>query len=421
MQSFDDLVDEFEILTIEDNSVEEIRELSFETTITYANTNVPSTLTWQIEPIYGNSATGAKMIWQVGWDGSKLHILHGHNNGKLQHKTRDVKTNMSGRNLQQQALLEARDRYKGMYYKNYRPLIDDGSFSITYKPMLAQLYKGGIKERCAAEVKMDGVRSLANIGIDGEVKLRSREGREQPYFYDHKKELKTFFMYLPRGSHLDAELYSHDMSFNTLIGVVKTVKFVHPRQNEVKYCIFDIIIPELLETIDYESRRAVLYNAYNAYINDGNTCQHFTILPHTIVSTEEEIEFLHKHYLQAGYEGLMLKKLFNPSNSKSLKYSLYRQTRCVNVLKVKKFTDEEGTVMSVVEGEGTEKGLAIFNIKDVRGNIFPCRPRGSFEQRAIWYNKSDECIGKPYTFRYFELTEDSVPRFPVGIAFRDYE
>jgi hypothetical protein len=30
-------------------------------------------------------------------------------------------------------------------------------------------------------------------------------------------------------------------------------------------------------------------------------------------------------------------------------------------------------------------------------------------------------IGQQLTVRYQELTTDGIPRFPVGIAFRDYE
>jgi hypothetical protein len=30
-------------------------------------------------------------------------------------------------------------------------------------------------------------------------------------------------------------------------------------------------------------------------------------------------------------------------------------------------------------------------------------------------------IGKDLTVQFFELTDDGVPRFPVGIAVRDYE
>jgi hypothetical protein len=30
-------------------------------------------------------------------------------------------------------------------------------------------------------------------------------------------------------------------------------------------------------------------------------------------------------------------------------------------------------------------------------------------------------IGKSLTVRYFEMTDDNIPRFPVGVSIRDYE
>jgi DNA ligase-1 len=49
------------------------------------------------------------------------------------------------------------------------------------------------------------------------------------------------------------------------------------------------------------------------------------------------------------------------------------------------------------------------------------RPRGTHEDRADLFKDGDSYIGKKLTVRYQELTEDGIPRFPVGIAFRDYE
>ena len=90
-------------------------------------------------------------------------------------------------------------------------------------------------------------------------------------------------------------------------------------------------------------------------------------------------------------------------------------------MKVKEFFDEEGSIIEVSDGEGREKGLALFNVRNNTGKLFNVRPKGNFSQRAFWFTHPEECIGKRYTYRYFELTEYGIPRFPVGIAFRDYE
>ena len=49
------------------------------------------------------------------------------------------------------------------------------------------------------------------------------------------------------------------------------------------------------------------------------------------------------------------------------------------------------------------------------------RPRGTHEERRDLYKIAKSMVGKKLTVRFQELTEDGIPRFPVGIAFRDYE
>jgi DNA ligase-1 len=37
------------------------------------------------------------------------------------------------------------------------------------------------------------------------------------------------------------------------------------------------------------------------------------------------------------------------------------------------------------------------------------------------FQNGSEYVGKKLTIRFQELTDEGLPRFPVGIAFRDYE
>ena len=55
------------------------------------------------------------------------------------------------------------------------------------------------------------------------------------------------------------------------------------------------------------------------------------------------------------------------------------------------------------------------------GELFKARPKGTREQRTLWFDNADSYIGATLTVRYFEMTDDGIPRFPVGIAIRDYE
>jgi DNA ligase-1 len=41
--------------------------------------------------------------------------------------------------------------------------------------------------------------------------------------------------------------------------------------------------------------------------------------------------------------------------------------------------------------------------------------------RTDFYKNAAKYIGKKLTVKYQELTKDGIPRFPVGIAIRDYD
>ena len=52
---------------------------------------------------------------------------------------------------------------------------------------------------------------------------------------------------------------------------------------------------------------------------------------------------------------------------------------------------------------------------------FNARMMGTLEERKTIFTNKQRYIGKMLTVRYQQLTEDGVPRFPVGVAVRDYE
>ena len=52
---------------------------------------------------------------------------------------------------------------------------------------------------------------------------------------------------------------------------------------------------------------------------------------------------------------------------------------------------------------------------------FWARPKGTRDERQQLFNTGDKYLGKLLTVRYQELTDDGIPRFPVGVSIRDYE
>ena len=91
------------------------------------------------------------------------------------------------------------------------------------------------------------------------------------------------------------------------------------------------------------------------------------------------------------------------------------------MLKYKEFEDSEFTIVGATTAEGTEEGAVMWICETESEAQFPCRMRGTFKSRIEMYENYTDYLGKSLTVRYQELGKDGVPRFPVGIAIRDYE
>lgn len=387
----------------------------------------PTQKLWSLIPLYKLSVTGDMLFWQIGFDGNnQLEISHGYEGGAIRTDKTEVKVNNSGRSLQEQALLEARHRYKLKYHEGYQPAgattppLVKGMKGYEYKPNSVKNWP------VYTQAKLNGIRMLCQDTTTG-LSMRSWLNNPYKHLTHIERELRDFFSYLPRYSTLDGELYNHGMDFTELTSAIKTVKSVHPKLHEVQYWIFDINYEDS-EGAPFEKRCLLLHNAYRQYIHDlqSNNKQvpvTFTIVPTYVANNHQEVLQQHQQYVASGYEGIMIKKISNgyPATSKEYQQSLYRPGKGNHILKYKEFIDEEAVVVNVTEAEGTEKGAAILEVVDKRGNRFPVRMRGDFDRRRHWFQNPNVIMGKEITIRYQELSIYGVPRFPVGVAVRDYE
>jgi DNA ligase 1 len=106
-----------------------------------------------------------------------------------------------------------------------------------------------------------------------------------------------------------------------------------------------------------------------------------------------------------GGEGLMLRE---PG-------SLYEAGRSTTLLKVKSFRDAEARVVDHVPGKGRHKGrLGALVVELPDGTSFSVGTGFSDAQR-----NQPPAIGSTITFRYQELTDGGVPRFPSFVRVCD--
>jgi len=392
----------------------------------------PKEKNWKLIPLYSEGENSEVRIWTVGFSikEPQLKILHGTlitskgEMGKLQTTIHPVSENKSGRNLQEQALLEARRRYLNKIKEGYIAKGEDLPPHLDgMQPMLANKYKyppendgkTNIKKFPVSVMKkIDGIRALSRLQSN-KIEMRSRENNLFPHLHHIKDELKKFLFYLPPNSELDGEIYTSNVEFTKLTSIVKRQKTLHPRHNELEYWIFDLIEPN---NLIWEKRYNLLVNALKKYIKDGGSFNTFKVLHAHHAESHDDIIKYHDKFVENGFEGIMIRRYGFVEGEKLSQYISKRRN---NLLKYKRFVDEEVTIIDYDKCVGTEQGAIKFIVKDERGNIFPVRPKGSIEKRRKWYKNGDKFINKPLTIRYQELSEHGVPRFPVGISVRDYE
>ena len=75
-------------------------------------------------------------------------------------------------------------------------------------------------------------------------------------------------------------------------------------------------------------------------------------------------------------------------------------------------------IIGFTEGEGNETGCVIWECETPEGKTFKVRPRGTQDERKVIFKEGSKYIGQELTVRFQELSQDGIPRFPVGVGVR---
>ena len=369
--------------------------------------------------LHGEGVLGKTKVWTISVEdrdaSGVILITRGYLDGKMQVSEKIIS---QGKNIGkknettpfQQAVSEARASWIKMKESGYSEAIKeevDNTASVRGKgidaevplPMLAHEYhkRGkGFPFPCFTQPKLDGTRC---VGIPNKG-LFSRLRKTIPHMEHIIAELNR----LPADLILDGELYTNELTFQEIVGLVKRETLKEgdlEKQRKIKYHVYDLIQGD-----SYEKRHHGLQALFASH-----SFQHLILVPTFPCGSEAEMKEQHARFVADGYEGIMLR---NPAG-------IYKNVRSVDLLKYKEFFDGEYEVVGFKEGEGGEKGCVLWTCKTEKGATFHCRPRGTREDRTELFQKGASYIGKKLTVRFQELTDDGIPRFPVGIAFRDYE
>lgn len=367
--------------------------------------------------LFKKDKTGEIRQWQISVSKNVIYIEHGRVDGQ---KIKDTELIKSGKNTgktnettpEQQAHSEAESKWKKMLDKGYVESLTQVD-EVKYLPMLAHKYnekKHRIHYPAYVQPKLDGTRIFATIK-NGQVILTTRLGKNYPHMEHLFNDIRNF----PDIDNLilDGELYTDEMPFEVLVGLVKKKDLTEDDKMKISYIkfhIFDCVIKNDLDA-SFEKRYKYLTNIFDSY-----TSEHLIKVCSVLVNSEMEMEEKHKVFTSEGMEGTIIRNIDG-------KYELNKRSN--NLQKYKHFLDDEFEIIGFTHGTGRAERSVIFICKNKDGREFNVRPKGSEWERNQWYDNGKSFIGKNITVRYQELSELGVPRFPVGIiktgVIRDYE
>ena len=358
--------------------------------------------------LYHKSKTGKTVQWDIWTEGADIVTEYGQIDGKMQNARKTATPKNVGRanatTADEQAILEAKAMHKKRLDGKYSLSIEESNKEV-FLPMLAASFdkrKDKVTYPVDVQPKLDGVRCLAYWNGDS-VKLMSRGGKQWECC-DHI--IRDLEMCLPKGWVLDGELYVHGKTFQEITKLVK--KYRPGESEEVMFHVYDIPRTAMLQDGLWRDRFNILSEKFYGMLYEGKSTSVITVETYE-ANNEEEVYELQSKFLEEGYEGAIVREMDG-----DYRFG-YRSNK---LLKVKDFMDKEYEIVDYTTGVGRFEGCIIWICETENGDRFKVVPQGTMEERRATYDTAGEHMGLLLKVKFFELTDDDIPRFPVGLGVR---
>lgn len=316
-----------------------------------------------------------------------------------------------GRDAKGQAIFELDSKVSKKRDEGYFDTIKEAQDTLVVLPMLALDFNKrshDVSYPAIGQRKFDGVRCMASVNPDGSVSLKSRKGKEFPHM-NHLRQQIASLKGVPDGAFLDGELYSDTLTFQEVVGLVRRETLKPGDEDKLKQISY-----RLYDMLDPDDRTAGFQKRYDGVkkILGSNPPKNLILTENFELNDKDDVKKYHDQFVKEGYEGIMIR-------NKDGEYGINKRSK--HLQKFKEFYDQEFEIVGFEEGTGNDAGTVIWICITANGDIFKARPKGTREERSEYFDNGDDYIGATLTVRYFELTDDGIPRFPVGVAIRNYE
>ena len=287
---------------------------------------------------------------------------------------------------EEQAVIEAQAKITKKLKEGYFNTIEEAKNEKIIMPMLAKVFEKEAHKidwnTAYVQPKLDGMRCLDTV--EGKISRKNTPINTMSHIVVNRPGLTDFAV--------DGELYAHGLSFQENM---KLIKKRRPESSKVKHHVYDIV--SKMPFIDrYALLKAVVVNSVN-----------LVLVPTEKVKSIEDVKKQHVKFISEGYEGTMIRW-----GNEGYKVN----GRSSNLLKYKEFIDISATVVDVVPSDKNPKQGVVHC--EYKGQTFGCGMKFSHADREEILTNKKEYIGKTAEIRFFEFTDDSIPRFPVCVGFR---
>jgi len=266
-----------------------------------------------------------------------------------------------------------------------------------YEPKLVDWNDGWYVSR-----KIDGARCIAIVDSNGNTTFYSRTGKEFDTLGIVRDGIKALNI---TNVVFDGELCLVDEDGNEdFQGIMKQLKKKDHTIPNPSYKIFDMISHDEFYNKKGEKNRPYSIRLANlTEIMTKNECPCLTLLEQVLVHNDEHFQEWVKEAADSFWEGVML-RADQP----------YKGKRSKDLLKVKKFFDDEYEVIDTEMGpfryvlngkEHEENMLSCVMIKH-KDHIVRVGSGFSIEQRQEFYQNPDRVLGQIITVQYFEETKN---------------
>ena len=258
-----------------------------------------------------------------------------------------------------------------------------------------------------ASHKLDGVRCLAMVDENGQCNFYSRQGKTFDTLDTLRKEIESLEL---TNVVFDGEVcIVNDSGVEDFQGIMKEIKRKDHTIKNPKYKIFDYLT---LEEFDTQTSTRNLSLRLSTCVKPKLNC--VEMLEQWKVESDEHFQELAELATKNNWEGLILRKDCE-----------YKGKRSNDLLKVKKFFDEEYIVKSIetsthriiVDGLEVEEEMLSNVVIEHKGCDVGVGSGFDQTERRMYFKNPELIIGKTITVQYFEetLNQDGCHslRFPV--------